>query len=68
LVVSASSDPDVSNPIPKRTKRAYGEILQHWRRSVRREDEPIGGYDRSVRGSIAAAPWEENAHARDSKK
>jgi len=39
LVASASSDPDVSNPIPKRTKRAYGETLQHWRRSVRREDE-----------------------------
>jgi hypothetical protein len=27
-----------------------------------------GGYDRGVRGSIASAPWEENAHARDSKK
>jgi len=24
-------------------------------------------YDRSVRGSIAAAPWEENAHAHNSQ-
>jgi hypothetical protein len=27
-----------------------------------------GVRDRSVRGSIASAPWEENAHARDSQR
>jgi len=37
--------------------------MQHQRKLVRREDEKTEDYDRSVRGSIAAAPWEENAHA-----
>jgi len=37
--------------------------LQHTRRRVRREGER-GDRDRDVRGSIASAPWEENAHAR----
>jgi hypothetical protein len=33
----------------------------------RREGETRDDRDRGVRGSIASAPWEENAHVRDSK-
>jgi hypothetical protein len=34
----------------------------------RREDVNHGGRDRGVRGSIASASWEENAHARYSER
>jgi hypothetical protein len=53
--------------LPTRTSRpkeGRTAMLQLPRRWERREGE-TGLRDRGVRGSIASAPWEENAHARD---
>jgi len=48
---------------PPKVGRAVNQQLA--RRRERREGER-GVRDRGVRGSVASAPWEENAHARDS--
>lgn len=59
---AASSDP--YHPFQNEGRTARLQLL---RRRERREGEP-GERDRGVRGSVAAAPWEENAHARDSSR
>jgi hypothetical protein len=56
--VFASSDP--RKPSQKEDARPASSAPER-ERGVRNESE---GRDRGVRGSIASAPWEENAHAR----
>lgn len=56
---------DVLRPVPNLRRAGRTARLQRSRRRARREDE---GRDRDtgVRGSVASAPWEDNAHAHHS--
>jgi hypothetical protein len=61
---SSQHPPTHTNP-PKEDVRRKIAALEKSREAV--DEKETGDYDRGVRGSIASAPWEENAHAHDSK-
>jgi len=61
VVFGAKAHPPTRVPRPK----AEGSVTMQPSRKRGRRRVVTSERDRGVRGSIASAPWEENAHARD---
>jgi hypothetical protein len=57
----------ILRPVPTSQKETYGQGTKQLEGSLEEREDERGDRDRGVRGSIASASWEENAHARSSE-